>query len=81
MPLSDMTDSHLRNTIAFLKRRATEGVWMRQGGGSDPEDFWYEEWQVFGADALKVFGFRHYCDEAKRRWGDKEAAELIAVEV
>jgi len=41
--ISDMTDSHLDNTISLIERRAKEGVKLSHGGGSEPVDFWYDE--------------------------------------
>ena len=41
--LSQLGDYHLMNIIGIHKRKAIEGLVSRRGGGSCPDDFWYEE--------------------------------------
>jgi hypothetical protein len=65
--IKDMTDPHLLNTIAFIKRRAKEGVLIRRGGGTTAEDIWYDEEYIYGAEALDHLNFNAYVAEARRR--------------
>jgi len=65
--ISDMDDSHLLNTIRFFERRAKEGVTVRRGGGSEPDDFWYEEDILYGDEALDAMDYDDYVQELKCR--------------
>lgn len=72
-----MEDSHLINTMAFFKRRAKEGVHVREGGGSSPDDFWYDEHVVYGEEALEHLNFRAFEEEAIRRGLPGDPAALL----
>jgi hypothetical protein len=39
--IREMSNSHLANTIAMLKRKGSDII--RRGGGDDSGDFWYDE--------------------------------------
>ena len=68
MELCDMTDSHLRNTIRFIERRADEGVHVLYGGGgSCAEDMWCDADTIFGKEALEHLGHADYVKELERR--------------
>jgi len=67
IPISKMDDLHLINTIKYLKKLAEKGIVIRSGGGSTPEDFWYEERIIKGEEALKALNFAEYLCEAKKR--------------
>lgn len=41
--MKDMTTEHLENAIKMLERVAEEGRTIRYGGGSDIQDFYYDE--------------------------------------
>lgn len=65
--LSEMSDSHLLNTLRFLQRTAQEGIVLRYGGGSDDSEMWYEEEHLDYEDSLAHLNYKVYEDEAKRR--------------
>jgi hypothetical protein len=65
--ICDMIDSHLVNTIRMHKRLAKQGVTVEYGGGDCPEDYWYEEEEVYGEEALDILDHKYYLKEAKRR--------------
>jgi hypothetical protein len=65
--LCDMTDSHLEATIRLLERKAAEGITICSGGGSCPDEFWYEEERLYGKAALKHMGYFNYVKERDRR--------------
>lgn len=65
--LRDMTDSHLAATIRLLERKASEGITVCMGGGSCPDEFWYDEYRLEGKDALEHLGYADYIKERDRR--------------
>jgi len=65
--LCDMTDSHLAATIRMMERKASEGITVRMGGGSCPDDFWYDENRIEGKTALEHMGYVDYVKERDRR--------------
>ena len=65
--LCDMTDSHLAATIRLMERKAREGIVVIDGGGSGPDDFWYDEDLLHGNDALEHMGYYDYVAERDRR--------------
>jgi len=65
--ISDMSDNHLINTINLLKRKAQKGIIIRSGGGSTPDDMWYDEEELFGERALRALKYPLYKKEAKKR--------------
>ena len=62
-----MEDQHLLNTINYIKKRAKEGVKVENGGGSDPDSFWYEVDFLFGKHAKKHLKYKKYKKEAIKR--------------
>ena len=66
IPLSQLSDNHLRNIIALIERKAQEGIMVRHGGGVPP-DAWYEEYRVCGDEALALLNYNKYIAEMKRR--------------
>jgi len=68
IPISEMTDSHLENTIRFIERRAREGILVEYGGldGGDGQP-WYDTGFLQGEVALRVLGYYDYVEERDRR--------------
>ena len=73
--LRDMTDSHLAATIKMLERRAKEGVIISVGGGGDGDDMFYDEYTIYGIEALDQLGYDDYTNELKRRAARKHKQE------
>lgn len=65
--LCDMTDSHLAATIRMMERKASEGITVCSGGGSCPDEFWYDEERLEGKAALEHMGYAAYVKERNRR--------------
>ena len=65
--LRDMTNSHLAATIRMMERKASEGITVRIGGGSCPDDFFYDEDSLKGKTALEHMGYVDYVKEHDRR--------------
>lgn len=64
IPLREMGDIHLLNTLALISKKAASGVTVRSGGLND---FWYDEDLLTGKDALEYLSYNLYLEEAKRR--------------
>jgi hypothetical protein len=69
--LSDLELNHLKNIIKRIERKAEEGVKVQIGGGSSPDDFWYDEETYYGEDAKKVLKYYDYKKELEIRKGAK----------
>lgn len=67
IPLDKMSNSHLLNTVALIQRRAKEGLTLREGGGTGPEDFWCAETNISGDDVLEHLHYDKYVAEARCR--------------
>ena len=67
IPLNEMSDSHLLNTIKFLKRKAQKGVVISYGGGVEADEIWYDEDVIYGMEALDHLNYTIYVEEARRR--------------
>lgn len=67
MSLPEMDDRHLMNTIALIERKAKEGFVIQRGGGSSPDDFWYEEYTIQGKEAENYLHLPDYLAELKSR--------------
>ena len=64
--ISDMSDGHLRNTIALNSRRAVAGVKIQSGGG-DGDGVWYDVDVLYGDDALDALNQSAYVAEQRQR--------------
>lgn len=63
-----MKDSHLLNTIKYIKKRCKEGITVKYGDtGCSAEDMWYDEKTVYGKEAKKLLNYKKYKEEAISR--------------
>lgn len=70
--LSDLELSHLKNIIAWIERKARDGITVRFGGGGCfAEDMWYDEDTYFGEEALKELNYYEYKAELSKREAKK----------
>jgi len=67
--LEDLSDLHLANIIKCIERKAAKGFIVRNGGGRDPEEYWYDEEELSGVDALEYLNYSEYVGERERRKG------------
>lgn len=67
IPLDKIEDGHLANIISLLQRKAKEGIKVRYGGGTSPDDMWYDEDILTGEDALMRLHYYEYLNEQARR--------------
>ena len=66
--ISDMSDQYLLNAIAYVNKKAKEGMTIYYGGGFDLEDMWYDEEEIKGEEVFEYFdGYEDLIKEAKRR--------------
>lgn len=65
--LSKLDDGHLQNILNLLRRKAKEGIKVRYGGGTTPDDMWYDEDILTGEQALKKLNYYEYLAEQERR--------------
>ncbi len=66
--ISDLKDSHLKNIVSFIERRAKEGVQVVTGcGGSSAEDMWCDVDYYYGWKAKKLLNYNSYINEIKKR--------------
>ena len=69
MSLSEMSDSHLMNTLALLRRKAASGVMVEYGAVGESDYTSYDRTTVTGDEALAVLKYDAYVAEARRRFG------------
>lgn len=67
LKLSEMGNQHLINTINLIKRKAAKGFTVRYGGGSVPDDFWYDEDHYQGEAAEEYLNLSAYMAELNKR--------------
>jgi len=65
--LSSMSYMHLINTIGLLGRKAEAGFIIEEGGGTCPDDYWYDRYEIKGQEALEHLGYVHYIEELNNR--------------
>jgi hypothetical protein len=68
MRISEMSDEHLTNTIRMIECKAKEGARIAFAI-FDPfgSDHYYEEFVVFGAEALQALHYWDYIEELRGR--------------
>jgi hypothetical protein len=67
--LKDLGLNHLKNIIAYIERRAKEGITVAFGGGciADVDSLWYYEETYYGKKARDYMNYKKYVKELKRR--------------
>ena len=68
--LSDMATSHLVHTIKMIERKAREGVLVRKilpASALDNTDMDYEEYTIYGQEALQCLKYNEYKKELQKR--------------
>lgn len=75
--LSDLELGHLKNIIAFYKKKAAEGIIVRSCGGSCAEDMWMDEEVVKGEAAEELLGLPSYEAELENRVGKKPLLDRV----
>lgn len=66
-PIKDLKTDHLKNIIRLNERMAKEGITVREGGGSCPDDYWYDEYELLGEEALEHLNHQAYVKELSSR--------------
>ena len=68
IPIANMTDTHLQNTIAMIKRQMKSGVVVRQGS-YDPigNDHCYDEFEIYGQQVARRWDLAAYETECHKR--------------
>ncbi len=69
--INDLTTGHLKNIIRLIRRKAKEGVTIRDGGGSEPDDMWYTEETIRGDEVLRHMHHEMYAAELTKRQAEK----------
>lgn len=68
IPISEMSDQHLINTINYIKKRAVDGVAIMTGSyGCDAEQMDADVDYIYGDKAIKLLGLEHYVAEYNNR--------------
>jgi len=67
IPVSEMTNSHLKNTIHYIHRRIKKGVSVSVYDGYDSDDFWHGEYDLTDRQASHHLNLEGYLAEATRR--------------
>lgn len=67
LALHEIDDTHLQNIIENIERKAKKGVIIMRGGGSSPDDIWYDEDHLFGYEVLRMMRYAMYTRERERR--------------
>jgi hypothetical protein len=61
-------DRHLLNILNWIKKRAETGMTIETGGcGPEADDYWYDCWDIEGAEVLDRFDYKGLLKEAKKR--------------
>lgn len=69
MLMSEMTDQHLLNSIAYVKRRAKEGIEsiLNMGYAPDNDYVEYDVTVIYGKEATDFMGLPDLLKEKRRR--------------
>jgi hypothetical protein len=68
IPITALSDEHLKNIIAYIKRKAKIGIMIGYGGGGgDVDNMWYDEIELYGKKVKKHLHYKIYKNELKRR--------------
>lgn len=67
IPLSELNEDHLKNIIAYIKRKAKIGILFQNGGGQDSNDIWYNEERLYGKQIKRYLHYKKYKEELKKR--------------
>lgn len=67
IPYGEIEDSHLLNILKWIEKGADNGIMCIRGGGSQPEDIWYEEIEIEGEEVLEHYDYKGLKKEAKKR--------------
>ena len=65
----DLEYSHLQNIIKYIEKIAVQGFTVRAGGGSSLDDFWVDEYEIFGKDVKELFDYAGIKKELEKRKG------------
>lgn len=65
--IKDLETQHLENIIKLIERKAEEGLVIRRGGGTTPEDIWYDEDHLFGEEVKEHMNYGAYVAELRSR--------------
>lgn len=71
IPLTELEDDHLNNIIRRIKRISLDGLTLRSGGGTCPDDFWMEEETIYGKEVEKYLKIDEYLYEQFRRCSER----------
>ena len=70
IPISEMSDKHLKNMISFIETKAEEGMSVAFGvGDAYPDSFDMDVDFYIGQEVLDFFNYQDYVDELNRRSG------------
>ena len=67
IPYKKLELSHLQNIIKWIEKRAKDGWIVRNGGGTCPDDFWYDEEEISGDEVKEYFGYETLKEELNAR--------------
>jgi len=66
--ISELETSHLENIIAYIEKRAKQGVKVVSGGGgSCAEDMWADVDYYYGKTAKNLLNYNSYVKELEKR--------------
>jgi len=66
--LTKLKNDHLSNIIKWIETKARNGFLEITGGGSCPDDYYYDETMLYGQEVLDYFNYTSLVLEQKRRF-------------